>query len=200
MREDILVTLSFQIPLLYLVFKCVHENMLLTLIILTLIDLLVFLNKFSGKQILIAALTITLLATIVKNFVYTFLIIILSLILSALIFFGSIYSLLSILSYFIILGYKLFSIELFVIKNYLVYNIADFYEFDELLVVSLGILISTICSISYKRTKASFIVILLSAIVTAVIYLASLINVYTSPITMLGFSTALLVVVLAKTE
>ncbi len=198
-NEKILAMLSLQTLLLYLTYKFIPEALIYAVLLAFIIDSLVSVGLISWKHVLVL-ITLGALVSVVWTS-YLWLIVIFDTILfSTLIYYNTAFSVLSTLAFFTMLSYRIYSLSVFTLKTYVTLNLYEVLGFDEVLVFSLGMLIPLVWVFTKKALKHNLMCFIFSTLVVSTLYLVSLVNVYTLHISIIGFSSSILILSIAKFE
>ena len=198
-NEKILTVLSLQTLLLYLIYKFIPEALIYAVLLAFMVDLLVSVGIVSWKHVLALIVLGALVSAVRIN--YLQLIVIFNTILfSTLIYYNTTFSILSTLAFFTMLSYRIYGLGVFTLKTYVTLNLYEILGFDEVLVFSLGMLIPLIRVFTEKALKHSLVCFIFSILVVSALYLVSLVNVYTLHISIIGFSSSILILSIAKFE
>lgn len=199
-NEKILATLSLQIPLLYLIYRLVPSIPIYYAILLVLVtDSLVFSSVVSWKHIL-ASIVLGATVSIIQTGYFQQIIVLIAVLLSTLIYYNALLSIFSTLAYFIMLSYRIYGLKVFTLKTYIALNLSKTLGFDEILMFSLGILIPLMLVFAEKYSKHNLVCFVLSVIAVSTLYIVSLVNIYTSHITIIGLSLSILIFSIARIE
>ena len=198
-NERILAVLSLQTLLLYLTYKFIPEVLIYVVLLAFIVDLLVSVGIISWKHIL-ALIALGALVSAVRINYLQLIVVFETILFSTLIYYNTTFSILSTLAFFTMLSYRIYGLSVFTLKTYVTLNLYEILGFDEVLVFSLGMLVPLVWVFTEKALKHSLVCFIFSILAVSALYLVSLVNVYTLHISIIGFSSSILILSIAKFE